>query len=576
MAEKSRDQFCERALAIITSPSRGNGGLTETGQEKHANASIVAGCGGQSLKRALQAARQWLEKHAAAVNALNVFPVPDGDTGTNMLLTMNAALVEIERSPDSSVSVIAQAVAHGALMGARGNSGVILSQILRGFARSLDGKEEFSARDFAEAAQEACDTAYQGVVKPVEGTILTVAREAAKAAQEAAERTDDIVAVLAHVVEAAKATNALTPELLPVLKEAGVVDAGGQGLVYILEGGLRHLRGESVDIDTDMDAVVDLKSTLGAGEEGYGYDVQFLIKGASLKVDEIRRTIGAMGESTLVVGDSQFVKVHVHVRDPSIPIGYGVSQGVISDVIVENMEEQYQEFVMGRARSTVATEEVTDTAVACVAPGEGLKRVFESLGASVIIWGGQTMNPSTQEIYTAIESVDAEKVLVLPNNSNVILAARQASELSSKHVIVVPTKTIPQGISALLAFNYQADIDTNAERMVQAASEIQTVEVTRAVRSTQINGVHVTEGDVIGLLNDQLVAAGGDYTDVVLDVLSQASIEDYEIATIYFGQDATQEEADALAEQIIEAYPNLEVEVHEGGQAHYRHILSLE
>ncbi len=533
-------------------------------------------CGGQCLKRALIAARQWLEKHAAAVNALNVFPVPDGDTGTNMLLTMNAALAEVERSPEDSVSVIAHAVAHGALMGARGNSGVILSQIFRGFARALDDQATFSARVFAEAAQEACDTAYQGVVKPVEGTILTVAREAARAAREAADQTDDVVEVLAQTVEAARTTNALTPELLPVLKEAGVVDAGGQGLVYILEGALRYLRGESVELDAVMDAIVDLKSTLGAGEVGYGYDVQFLIRGELLDVDEIRTTIDAMGESTLVVGDANLVKVHVHVHDPGVPISYGVSQGVIGDVIVENMEEQYQDFVMDRARAAAATEDVTNIATICVVPGDGLKRVFESLGASAIIRGGQTMNPSTQEILNAIRSVATEEVLVLPNNSNVVLAARQASELSSKNVIVVPTKTIPQGISALLAFNYQADIQTNAERMALAAGEIETVEVTRAVRSTQINGIDVTEGDVIGLLNDRLVAAGEDYTAVILDVLSQVFTDDYEVATIYYGQEATHEEANALAEQISERYPDLEIEVHEGGQAHYRHILSLE
>jgi len=383
----------------------------EIKKETAATHDAGAQCDGQRLKLALFAARQWLEKHAAAVNALNVFPVPDGDTGTNMLLTMNAALAEVERSPEDSVSLIAHVVAHGALMGARGNSGVILSQIFRGFARALDDKATFSAQVFAEAAQEACDTAYQGVVKPVEGTILTVAREAARAAREAADQTDDVVEVLAKIVEAAKVTNALTPELLPVLKAAGVVDAGGQGLVYILEGALRYLHGESVELDVAMDAMVDLKSTLGAGEEGYGYDVQFLIRGQSLDVDKIRKTIDAMGDSTLVVGDASLVKVHVHVDDPGLPISYAVSQGVIGDVVVENMEEQYQDFVMHRARAAVATEDVTDIATVCVVPGDGLKRVFESLGASAIIHGGQTMNPSTQEILNAIQDVATEEVL---------------------------------------------------------------------------------------------------------------------------------------------------------------------
>jgi DAK2 domain fusion protein YloV len=535
-------------------------------------------CGGQSFKRALQAARRWLERHAAAVNAINVFPVPDGDTGTNMLLTMNAALMEIEQSPDDSISAISQAVAHGALMGARGNSGVILSQILRGFAHSLDGKTTFSAKDFAKAAEEAHDTAFRGVVNRVPGTILDVAREAAQTAQEISIRTDNLVDIISEVVATAQATNMLTQEQNPVLKQAGVVDAGGQGLVYLLEGALRYLQGESVDIDIDMEAAVDLNSTSGAGEEGYGYDVQFLIKGDALDVGEIRKAITAMGDSTLVVGDSHLVKVHVHVHDPGIPIGYGVSKGVISDVVVENMEEQYQEFLMGRGRSTVATEDATDIATVCVAPGDGLRRIFESFGASAIIRGGQTMNPSTQEILEAIEGVNAQKVLVLPNNSNVILAARQAADLSRKQVIVVPTKTIPQGISAIVAFNYQADLETNAEIMEQRASEPHTIEVTYAVRSTQLNGVDVNEGDVIGLLDDQLVAAGQDYAAVVLDVLKRVSTEDYEVLTIYFGQDATEEEAHALAERIVQIYPNLEEEVQvlEGGQAHYRHIISLE
>jgi dihydroxyacetone kinase-like predicted kinase len=276
------------------------------------------------------------------------------------------------------------------------------------------------------------------------------------------------------------------------------------------------------------------------------------------------------------VGDANFLKVHVHVHDPGQPISYAISQGVIHDVVVENMEEQYQDFVAEWTGASVATEQITDIATVCVAPGEGLKRIFESLGASAVVRGGQTMNPSTQEVLGAIDSIAAEKVLVLPNNGNVVLCARQASELSSKNVIVVPTKTVPQGIGALLAFNYQADLESNAERMVQAAREMETIEVTRAVRSTQINGIDVTEGDVIGLLNDELVAAGADYTAVILDVLSRASVDDYEVVTIYYGEDSTPEEANALAEQILERYPGLESEVHEGGQPYYRHILSLE
>jgi uncharacterized protein len=538
--------------------------------------STVPAYDGQHLRLALHAAGKWLHGHAAAVNALNVFPVPDGDTGTNMSLTMNSALAEIDRVSGASASEVARAMAHGALMGARGNSGVILSQILRGFAHGLEDKETFTTEDVAAAAKIAFDTALRGVIKPVEGTILTVMREVARAAQEASQTSDDFVEVLAHSLDVAKHTLALTPELLAVLKEAGVVDAGGQGLVFLLEGALRFLQGEEIEIDTDGESVVDLKSNLGAGPDGYGYDVQFLIKGQSLDVGEIRDAIDAMGDSTLVVGDSQLVKVHVHVHDPSVPLAYGVRQGIITDVVVENMQEQYQDFVLSRGSLTPSTEEITDIAIVAVVPGEGLVRIFESMGVGAIVSGGQTMNPSTQEILAAVEGVQADKVLVLPNNKNVILAARQACELSSKQVAVVPTKTIPEGISALMAFNYQADLHGNAERMMRNAAEIQTIEITYAVRTTQVSGLEVKEGDVIGLLNDELVADGDDQVCVALDVLGRLLENEYEVATIYYGQDVTKEDADVLAQAISEHFPDLEVDTYDGGQAYYHYILSLE
>ncbi len=531
---------------------------------------------GEDLRRALWAASQWLKNHAAVVNALNVFPVPDGDTGTNMSLTMTAALAEVETSADRSASAVATAVAHGALMGARGNSGVILSQIFRGFAHSLDGRDALSAKDLALASQEASDTAVRAVIKPVEGTILTVMRDVARATQESATHTDDIVAIMTRVVEVARDTNKRTPEMLPVLKEAGVVDAGGQGLVYLLEGALRSLQGEGVDVDVEVEVGAAPRSIFGAGPDGYGYDVQFLIRGESLDVDEIRQAIDAMGDSTLVVGDSRFVKVHVHVHDPGVPISYGSALGVLGDVIVENMDEQHQDFIREAPVPRVPIEDITDIAVVCVVPGEGLTRIFESMGASATVPGGQTMNPSTQELLAAIERAGADKVLVLPNNGNIILAACQASEMSSKQVVVVPTKTIPEGISAMMAFNYQADLQGNAERMERNAAEIQTIEITHAVRSTLVNGVQVSDGDVIGLLNDQLVADGEDDTTVTLEVLEKASAGDYEVVTVYFGQDITQQDAAALGDQIKAIYPSLEVDVHDGGQAYYRYILSLE
>jgi DAK2 domain fusion protein YloV len=525
----------------------------------------------------VSAAAQWLRSHTAVVNALNVFPVPDGDTGTNMSLTMAAALSEIERSPADSVSAVARALAHGGLMGARGNSGVILSQILRGFAHAMDGKESFSACDLADAAQEAYDTALRGVIKPVEGTILTVMRATAASLRTSCAETDDLVAVLARAVQAAHETNQLTPEMLPVLKEAGVVDAGGQGLVYLLEGALRYMRGESVDVDTEMEAAVDLRSAPAGGETGFGYDVQFLIKGQALDVDEIRRVMNGLGESVIVVGDANLVKVHIHVPDPSVPIAYGVRQGVLADVVVENMQEQYQRFVAQRAPAYSELETMTGISIVCVAAGDGLVRIIESTRAvSKIVPGGNTMNPSIQEILAAIESVGTDRVIVLPNNANVVPAAQQASQLSKKQVAVVPTHSIPQGIAALLAVNYQADFESNVARMTEQASAVQTIEITHAVRSTQVNGMQVSHGDVIGLLNDQLVATGQDDVEVTLRVLEAASADDWEIATVYFGEDVDAAQADRLAQAISERFPSLEVEVHDGGQPHYRYIISLE
>jgi DAK2 domain fusion protein YloV len=570
-------------------------GAQEIGErsEGELTPSSLAECGGRELKMLLTAGRQWLEQNVALVNSLNVYPVPDGDTGTNMLLTMQAALREIdglessEPVADVGASAVAHAAAHGALMGARGNSGVILSQILRGFARALDGKESFDAAEFAVAAQEASATAYKGVIKPVEGTILTVAREAAAAASLAAVNNANLYTQFERALEAAKAALALTPDLLPVLKEAGVVDAGGQGLVAIMEGGMRLLRGESVGSGAAPEEVVDMHSTLQAGEPGYGYDVQFILKGESLDVDEIRAKIDAMGESTLVVGDPRMIKVHVHVQDPGEPLSYGVALGTLSDVVVENLEEQCRDFIAGQApspvlgyrpsaRPPVAVEKITDIATVAVASGPGLTSIFESLGASAVVPGGQTMNPSTEELLAAIESLNARSVIMLPNNRNILLAAKQAQELAGKPVYVVPSQTIPQGIGALLAFNFQADAETNARIMEGVLQDIQTIEVTRAVRSTTFNGLQVQEGDLIGLLNDTLVARGSDAAEVVLQSMESLEMDDYEIVTIYFGEGVGEEEASALTKAIEERFSFLETEVKDGGQPYYEYIISVE
>ena len=386
---------------------------------------------GQNLRELTRAALAWLRYHQATINALNVYPVPDGDTGTNMVLTMQSAWAEIEHSTEHNVGQVAHQMAHGALMGARGNSGVILSQIWRGFARSLDGKATLRAKDMAAAYQEATATAYKGVVKPVEGTILTVARAVSDAATRAADETEDLVRILERMVFAAHEAVALTPSLLSVLKEAGVVDAGGQGLFVILEGMLRALRGEPIAEEVGEAGPVDLITTgLAPGEAGYGYDVQFLIVGEGLDVDAVRQRITEMGECPLVVGDPTTIKVHVHVPDPGIPISYGASLGSLRDVTVEDMQAQYREFIAGREAVPSAAQPTQEFGVIAVVVGEGLTRVFQSLGAGAIVHGGQTMNPSTQDLLEAIEKLPAEQAILLPNNSNVILAAEQARSLS--------------------------------------------------------------------------------------------------------------------------------------------------
>jgi DAK2 domain fusion protein YloV len=572
-------------------------------QEKSSPRGSILAIDGQGLKRLVEASLVWLGHHHAAINALNVFPVPDGDTGTNMLLTMQSVWAEIADSPEQNAGVIAHAIAHGALMGARGNSGVILSQLWRGFARSLDKKQTFAAADLAEAMQEASDTAYKGVIKPVEGTILTVAREAAVAANQITREHGELTVVLNYIVGQTKQAVARTPSQLRVLAEAGVVDAGGQGLYVILEGMLRYLRGEAIAIDQALGSAVDLKTPVdhagrdklplghdvtvsgavrepeqGSGEGDYGYDVQFMIAGQNLNVDQIRAEIDAMGDSTLVVGDTANVKVHVHVPDPGVPLSYGVRLGSLRDVVVEDMQAQYQEFILGRSAPPISGPALPPSEISTVAvvPGDGLARVFKSLGVGEIISGGQTMNPSTQQILDAVEVLPVEKVIILPNNGNILLAAQQAAELSNKEVAVVATRTIPQGIAALLAFNYQADLQANANLMHEAAGDVESGEVTTATRSVELDGVQVKAGEIIGLVNEQLVAANSAIDQVVLQMLEEMALADREILTLYYGNGIDTEQADLLAAKIRERYPDQEIEVVEGNQPHYHFFMSVE
>lgn len=546
------------------------------------NSSVAArphprlGTDGQGFKRLVEAALAWLQHHQNAINVLNVYPVPDGDTGTNMVLTMQSAWDEIKDSPEHDVGQVAHQMAHGALMGARGNSGVILSQIWRGFARSLDGKRVYRAQDLAAACQEAAATAYKGVVKPVEGTILTVARAVADSATRAAEETEDLVRMLERMVFAAHEAVMLTPSLLPVLAEAGVVDAGGQGLFVILEGMLRHMRGEPVAKDVQMVGAVDLITTeLEPGEAGYGYDVQFLIIGQDLDVDAVRHKITGMGECPLVVGDLATIKVHVHVLDPGVPISYGAGLGSLRDVVVEDMQAQYQDFIAERELPS-PSQASGEIGVVAVVMGAGLARVFQSLGVGAIVEGGQTMNPSTQDLLEAAESLPVERVILLPNNGNVILAAEQACALSDKPLAVVPSRSIPQGLAALLAINYQADFETNVEAMTSAIGDVETGEVTTATRSVTINGVEVTAGQIIGLDDGELKVSGTQVEQVVQALLEEMDTAQREIITLYYGEGVGEEEATALADLLQQSWPDQEIEVVLGGQPHYHYILSVE
>jgi DAK2 domain fusion protein YloV len=542
----------------------------------------IAVCNGRELKLLLHAGTVWLGKHASQINALNVFPVPDGDTGTNMVLTMQAALEEISTTTDDSAGAVAQATAHGALMGARGNSGVILSQLLRGVASGLKNKKQFDGAEFAAALHEGSATAYKGVIQPVEGTILTVGREAAEAAQAAVdEGIHDFLPVMERVVAAANESVARTPLLLDVLRDAGVVDAGGQGLFVILEGALKYLRGESMEIDEVIEPIpAAAVSAPAEGGMGWGYCTEFIVQGQSMDVEELRERICAWGDSALVVGDESTVKVHVHTFRPGEVIGFACGKGTLHNIKIDNMQDQHREYLVlgddATAAAVDAQQQADGVAIVAVVSGGGLRQVFTSLGVNTIVPGGQTMNPSTQELLQAVESLGNTDVIVLPNNGNVLLAARKAEELSQKNVFVVPSKTIPQGISALLAFNYQFDLEQNAEAMNLAVQSVQTAEITRAIRSVKINGLEVEEGEIIGLLNGELTVSGKTIDEVALQMLEQMNAAEHEIITAYYGEDVTEEQAEQLLTKLRERYSAQDWELIQGGQPHYHYIMSAE
>jgi DAK2 domain fusion protein YloV len=600
----------ESALANGYSPAGSRGPAGAFGSQLSGGVAIHA-LDGVTLRDLFLAGMTWLDRHHEIVNALNVFPVPDGDTGTNMLLTMRSAYKEITTESLQSAGEVCKAAAHGALMGARGNSGVILSQILRGFSKTLDGSVTISGPQFAAALAEGSRVAYKGVNRPVEGTILTVVREAAAAAEDAATADPDLRFIMARTVHAADEAVANTPKLLPVLAQTGKVDSGGKGLFFILEGMYRALMGETVAAEAapqvaleEAPGVRPAKGRRQVPPMVYGFDVQFLVEGQNLDTEGIRSQITGMGDCALVEGDPSLVKVHVHVPNPGVPLSYAVTLGFVTDVIVENMDDmhlpemppgfdpfpprQHAGSIAGdasEARQPSSTpdlaaepEGIEGPAIVAVVSGLGLGRVFRSLGAHYIVPGGQTMNPSTQDLLEAIEKANSSQVIVLPNNANIIMAAQQAGALVSqgKSVAIVSSKTIPQGISALLALNPHADLERNVHTMTLALSTIQTGEVTIAVHNAHFDGIVVHAGDIIGLLNDTLTATGSTSSEVVKQLLDQMNAANAEVITLYHGQPVTAEDARTLHQELAELYPDQEVEMVDGGQPFYHYIISAE
>jgi DAK2 domain fusion protein YloV len=535
---------------------------------------------GQTLKEMFASGTAWLEKSAPDINAINVFPVPDGDTGTNMVLTMKFALEEAKLNSDNQASSVAKSLAHGALMGARGNSGVILSQFFRGLAKGLGDKTHFDGGDFARALAEASQIAYKGIVNPVEGTILTVLKDASKAAQGAIKNDDTLVSVLEDAVESARDSVARTPSLLPVLKEAGVVDAGGQGLYILLDGALQFLRGESNKIQYRRPRLVVAATELVPRaahmptrlETPHGYCTNFVLEGQDLNLGKIEKDLKKKGQSLIVTGDDTLVRVHIHSFEPGEILKYATKLGKLHKITINNMDDQYAEFIkMQRERMPQV-----DIAMVTVATGDGFFELLHSLGDIIIVPGGQTMNPSVRELLEAVESAPSDNVIILPNNKNIASAASQVQSLTSKKVKVVPTRNIPQGIAALLAFGYDMNLEKNARAMEKAVSNVQAIEVTRAVRETHLNGLEIRKGQFIALLNDEdLIASADKPGDVILEALGKAGVEKAGIVTVYYGAEINGAEAQEIAQEIRDRY-HTEVEVIYGGQPHYDYIISLE
>lgn len=521
-----------------------------------------------------------LQNNKDLVDKLNVFPVPDGDTGTNMSLTISYAIKELAKVQNDNVTDIGKALSKGSLMGARGNSGVILSQIIRGIAKSVEGKENLNVIDLANAFKNGSDTAYKAVIKPIEGTILTVVRESGEYAEKIAQEDMDMIEFLELVVEKANESLNKTPELLKALKEAGVVDSGGKGLVLIYEGMLSSLKGNNIELvegGISSDTNVSVEQNISTEDIKYQYCTEFILE--TNKVDDltVRERFMKYGDSLAVVGDEGVIKVHVHTNDPGLAIQEALSYGQLLTIKVENMKLQHENKVLKEAAQTEEVHvEEKEYGFIATSMGDGLAQIFRDFGVDHIIEGGQTMNPSTEDFMKAIEKLNAKNIIILPNNSNIIMAANQAKELSDKNIVVIPTKNVPQAFAALVTFDGDADIAENEANMMEALSTVKSGQVTYAVRDTVINDVEVKEGNIIGIAEGKLLSAGDKVDEITTDLIEKLVDEDSAIITLFYGEDTSKEDAQALRDALEENFEDVDVELHYGGQPLYYYLISVE
>ena len=550
-------------------------------EERHQLVSVPIN--GQGLKTLLEAGMVWLKTNQQVVNRLNVFPVPDGDTGTNMVLTMQAAFEEVETSGTNNIGQLAHAVARGALMGARGNSGVILSQIWRGFARALDEKPTMDVKLLAEALGEARATAYKGVVRPVEGTILTVIKDIATQAEVSAQRTPSFTEVLADIVEAAEASVERTPELLPILAQAGVVDSGGKGLLCIFEGMWRFLNGDPLDktvTEVMPLSEMNLEDAMETVEPGQDYEVVIdFTPESTFDLEKYYEELSEIGTSIQVGEGDGLYRMHIHVPldNRYRPIEHTMTQGTIQKVMMENLMAQMEAQQKGKTpKINLAQVQPGETAVVAVSPGPGLSRIFASLGVAAIVQGGQTMNPSIKELLASFEDLPTDQVVILPNNKNIIMAAKEAASMTVKKVAVIPTISVPQGLSAMFRLIPDAEFEENQAAMNEAISEVETGEITIATRSVEIDDVQVEKGQVIALHNGKLVTSTQSIESACEELLIAAKTSEYERITLFYGEDIKPQKVNSLADKIRSIYPEHEIEVHEGGQPHYQLIIAIE